>query len=260
MEHELEPEQVQLLSETIEEERALPGDFPRDMRFWFLFSGLSEGEVLQGPSGSQRNVAQFDLDELRLAGLIRNHRNSNEYVITPAGRKQYAHQRVHEEVPAESAEREVRRYLEGGTFAAAYPRASELWAQAQALLWGADSEQELTTVGHKAREATQAFATEVVERYKPDDPDPDPAKVNRRIGAVIAMKLPVLREARANLLKALGDYSEATMDVIQRQEHGAQKEGDPVTWHDASRVVLSVAMVMFELSAALEKAGKPNAL
>ena len=49
-------------------------------------------------------------------------------------------------------------------------------AQAQALLWGADSEQELTTVGHKAREAVQAFAAELVDRYKPAASDPDPAK------------------------------------------------------------------------------------
>jgi hypothetical protein len=42
--------------------------------------------------------------------------------------------------------------------------------------------------------------------------------------------------------------------VIQRQEHGEQKNGEPLEWADARRVVLSVALTMFELGTALEQA------
>jgi hypothetical protein len=100
----------------------------------------------------------------------------------------------------------------------------------------------------------QEFATALLERYGPVDADPDPAHVNRRLGAVIAQYLRQLGEARVVLLKALGDYSEATMKIIQRQEHGGQKEGHPLTWADGRRVVFHVAAVMYEFAATVEDA------
>jgi hypothetical protein len=247
MGYHLEQEQLKLLGELVEEER----NAPREDRQWFLVR-VMEGDFLQGPRGSQRTVLLADIEELELAGLLRR-QGEYDYVTTPAARRLYVEQREGESAPAESAEREVRSYLDGATFASAYPGAHGFWAQAQTLLWGADSEQELTTVGHKAREAMQAFASELVDRYQPDGIDPDPARVNRRVGAVIATMLPNVSDARGNLLRALGDYSEAAMALIQRQEHGAQKEGEPLNWTDARRVVLSVAMVMFEFSAVLSE-------
>ena len=211
---------MELLRAIIEEER----EVPRDQRQWLLVAGLGEGDILQGPTGSQLPVARIDVEELDGAGLLRS-RGPQVYVTTAAARQLYANERSSEAAPAASAEREVRGYLDGAAFAAAHPQAHALWAQTQALLWGADSEQELTTIGHKTREAMQAFATELVERYAPPGVDPDPAHVNRRVGAVIAMHVATVGESRATLLKALGGYSEATMDLIQRQEHGAQKEG-----------------------------------
>jgi hypothetical protein len=38
---------------------------------------------------------------------------------------------------------------------------------------------------------------------------------------------------------------------VQRQEHGAQKEGRPLVWEDGRRVVFQTAIVMFELDRAL---------
>ena len=35
-------------------------------------------------------------------------------------------------------------------------------------------------------------------------------------------------------------------DLVQRQEHGAQKEGEDLTYEDARRVLLHTAMVMDE--------------
>jgi hypothetical protein len=106
----------------------------------------------------------------------------------------------------------------------------------------------------------QEFATEAVERYDPPDVESNPALVNRRLGAIIAMFLPQLGAARSDLLKALGAYSEATMDVIQRQEHGGQKERQALTWHDARRVVFHVASVMYEFAVSFDEArGEPPA-
>ena len=60
----------------------------------------------------------------------------------------------------------------------------------QALL----PEPDLTTVGHKGREAMQEFVRALVEKYGPVDADPNPAHVNRRLGAVIAHYLPSLEK------------------------------------------------------------------
>ena len=66
---------------------------------------------------------------------------------------------------------------------------------------------------------------------------------------------------RGDLLKALGGYSEALMDLIQRQEHGGQKEGHALTWQDARRVVFHTASAMYEFALTLDEAdpGGPTA-
>jgi hypothetical protein len=77
---------------------------------------------------------------------------------------------------------------------------------------------------------------------------------------VIAAAFPGLAGPRGEVLERLGDYSEATVKLVQRQEHAAQKEGEPLTWADARRVVLHVAFVMFEFTAAFRDAlGDANA-
>ena len=44
------------------------------------------------------------------------------------------------------------------------------------------------------------------------------------------------------------------MDLVQRQEHGGQKEGEPLGWEDGRRVVFQTANVMVELHRATEQA------
>jgi hypothetical protein len=40
--------------------------------------------------------------------------------------------------------------------------------------------------------------------------------------------------------------------LVQRQEHGAQKEVTPLTWEDARRVVFQTCVVMYEINRALK--------
>lgn len=166
--------------------------------------------------------------------------------------------RRHDE-PLERQEAEVRRMLESELFRSAYPKAYVRWSEAEGLLWAADSEREFHDGRPQVPRGEAGVRYEVVQRYQPGYVDTDPAKVNRRLGAVIAEFLPSLGEARANLLKALGDYSEATMDAIQRQEHGGQKEGHALTWMDARRVVFHSASVMYEFAVSFEEA-EPDGL
>jgi hypothetical protein len=222
---------------------------------WFL-ADLSHGEFLHGPGGT-RQVLGSDVYALHHAGYLAPAGGSifektHDWVLTGEAIERYAEIRRRQGEAFERGVEGVRRYFDSEAFAAAYPLAYAKWQEAEALLWGANTEREYTTVGHKARETMQEFATEVVSRYQPPDPDPAVAKVNRRLGAVIAMKLPSLGDARANLLKSLGDYWEATNDVVQRQEHGGQKEDQPLEWEDARRVVFHTASVMYEFARAFE--------
>src|SRR4051794_20971017 len=92
-------------------------------------------------------------------------------------------------------------------FREAFPNSFARWREAETLLQSAHSERELTTIGHKAREALQEFAPELGARHEPLAVNGNPALVKRRLGAVIAKLRPQLGEARAALLEALGDYA-----------------------------------------------------
>jgi len=243
----LESEQEDLLARMVEGAR----DLPRSERTWLLMK-YTRGALFSGPGiVGREEVAEGDVRILEREGLIHpisySRRDGNpRFALTPQGLAHYAEMRDSE--PAKRQESELRRFLDSEAFSAEYPQAYAKWSEADALLWRADSEREFTTVGHKVREALQEFATEAVERYRPSEVADDPALVNKRLGAVIARFLPGLGEKRAALLRALGDYSEATLDIVQRQEHGGQKEGEKLTWHDARRVVFHAASVMYELS------------
>jgi hypothetical protein len=249
---ELEPEQEELLARMVEGAR----EVPREEREWLLMS-YGGGSFLEGPGIGRADVPEGDVFMLERAGYIHpvrySRRDSNPtFVLTPEGLAHYGETRGRE--PGARQEAELRRFLDTEAFRAAYPEAYAKWAEADALLWRADSEREFTTVGHKVREALQHFATEAVDRYRPSEVEANPALVNRRLGAVIAELLPRLGEGRSALLKTLGDYSEAALDLVQRQEHGAMKEGEHLTWHDARRVVFHAGSVMYEFADAFREA------
>ena len=250
----LEKEQEELLTQMVEGGR----DMPRTEREW-LFVNFGQGAFLQGPGIGRKEVPAGDLQMLEREGLIHaisySPRDGNPtYVITPEGHEYYREGLDNE--PAARQESELRRFLDSGAFMEQYPQAYTKWGDAESLLWRADSEREFTTIGHKVREALQAFATAAVEQHQPPTVEADPALINKRLGAVIAKLLPSLGEKRAEILKALGDYSEATVAIVQRQEHGGQKEGEALTWQDARRVVFHAGSVMYEFAEALSWRGE----
>ena len=230
-------------------------DLPRAKHWWQL--GTEPGQTwLQGPSGEEQ-VLSNDIHALDEAGLLEatsyNYAYGNTYVISQRGRAYYSDLKKREGESAERQVAEVRSFVDSEAFRTAYPVSYARWAEAEVLLWSANSDREFTTIGHKTREALQEFATEVVQRYKPPDVDEDPAHVNRRLGATIAMYRENLGEARSKHLEALGGYSEATMALVQRQEHGGQKEGHQLRWTDARRVVFHAVSVMFEFAQSLNE-------
>jgi hypothetical protein len=250
----LEREQEDLLNDLVEAAR----DAPREQREFSYFQHMS-GERLEGPAGFVREgpgqVIGHDLWELTNTGLVTTTRQNvsgeQDFVVASKG---FAYVRERAGTPFERSEDDARRLVASEQFRANYPQALARWVEAEALLRDASSLDELTTIGHKAREAVQAFATGLVARHQPKNVEADATKVNRRIGAVIAMHRAGLGEGRRRTLEALGDLWEATVELIQRQEHAALKEGEPLTWHDGRRVVLLTLVLMTELSTTLDEA------
>jgi hypothetical protein len=160
--------------------------------------------------------------------------------------------------PFERVGTEARRLIASDHFEATYPGAFILWAEAERLLWVDDSTAHLTTIGHKIRESTQLFATALVDAHRPQGVDTRVAQVERRLGAVIDLHRHKVGDAKWPVLESLGNLWEATNKLIQRQEHGAQKEGESVTWEDARRIVFVTLFLMVEFVSVLEEMPPPN--
>jgi hypothetical protein len=150
------------------------------------------------------------------------------------------------------------RMIASDSFAAAFPKAFGPWADAERLLWGEDAEAQLSTVGHKVREAAQAFATAAIDRYGADEPPSDVKLVKKRLGAVIAHNRSSMSDAKRKVLEDLGDLWESVVDLIERQEHSAQKEGEPVTFEDGRRVVMLTMFLMIEFVSLCEGRALPK--
>ena len=114
------------------------------------------------------------------------------------------------------------------------------------LLWGEDSESELSTIGHKCREAMQEFATALLAIHAIDDANPDKAKTRDRFSAVVNRRRADIGDAKSDLLDGLFGYWRATDSLVQRQEHAGQREAEPLTFEDGRRVGFQTAVVMFE--------------
>jgi len=242
----LEPEQEQLLATLVEAARSQPD---RSLRWFGTVAYLGGPEQVYSPAG-QFPAAHSDMETLHRAGLLAVGLAGRDprYTITPEGFGHYEEWKRRSGEPVEAVEEDVMRYIDGAAFRSAFPVAYGLWAEAADLLWGDDSERQQTTIGHKAREAMQACTNALVERYQPADVPTNPASVVARLRSVIEANRSRLGDARTELLYGMVGYWGGLSDVVQRQEHGAQREGDPLTFVDGRRVVFHAAVVMTELA------------
>jgi len=141
-------------------------------------------------------------------------------------------------------------YIEARDFAVSYPTAYERWKAADALLGSQESSLQLTTIGHMCREAVQFFADTLARRFNIEI-SADISKTLLRIKAV-RERLSV-GEAEKEFLEALVVYFGTVSDLIQRQEHGAAKQGDQLSSEDARRVVFYSLLVMYEWHRAVSR-------
>jgi hypothetical protein len=249
----LEPEQTSLLSWMIETER----DLPREQQVGFSLVNALQSYFLLHPFITERPVVRpGDLDSLAEVRLLRRkyQRKSRGYEVTPLGRRYYGHLKILSGEPAERTPAEIKQYMVSDAFQSIYVAAYERWTHAESELWVAENEAQFTRIGHTCREALQSFADILARSTVLSQSIPsDPAKTVIRIRAVLELSFPPDR-LRA-FLEALLKYWQAVSDIVQRQEHGAAKLGDPITWEDTRRVVFQTMIVMYEIDRAIKNKG-----
>lgn len=223
---------------------------PRPKRQFHVLPSFGPGGTVDVIcAGSQVEAAPQDLKALRSAGLIENvgpvdlRSGSYGFALTRKGTvlAQSVKQRGE---PLAQVEHEPVRYIEGAEFKARYPEAAHKWAHAARLL-AEDPIWNTTRIGHDCREALAAFASALVDRHNAHEFGSGGGTVDS-VRAVIKGHRPPLGETVSAFLDALVAYWGTVSDLAQRQEHAAQREGEPLIAVDARRVVWYSALVMYE--------------
>ena len=242
----LTDEQRDLLVLLVEETRRTP----RAQRREFIAGRVSGGDFMLSPDGKEQAVFIPDIEELAHKGLVRLQRRSNFeflFVVSPEGFRFYDHLKRQQGQPVERVEAETRHLLERDVMHA-YPEAVGKWREAEDLLWTPDAEQQLTSIGHKCREALQAFAQQLYAEHCPGGQPLPKERTIQKVREVIGAKGPALGDTTRSFLLA---YWQTVNDLTERAEHGSQREGSPLLWDDGRRLAFQTLSVMVELKAAL---------
>jgi hypothetical protein len=246
----LEKEQEDLLIALVEAARGQPRD--RREKFFVILS--SEGTHILGLR-DYPNAYKGDVEILGNEGLLNTSYTSKgtlTFDVTPLGFRYYEYLMKSRGEATGRIEENIFRYLDTSGFEKRHPDAFAKWHQAQELLWSSDSPTQHTAIGHHCREAMQFFATALVDAIKPQAVDQDITKTRNRLKAVIEQAKPGMSDKIAVLLDSLVDYWNALIGLSMRQEHGAQKEGEVLTWEDSRRLVFHTAIVMVEIDRTLK--------
>ncbi len=254
----LEEEQKELFIEIVETVKKIP----RDERMKMSMIKTFDGVWLTIPSKDSgvyeiNDIIDGDLDVLVNRGLLDlsyTSKGNEQYYIPPEGFKYYEWLMIRQGKPIERIEESTFKYFELGNFRKKYTEAYNKLRKAEEKLWASDTEESFTTIGHLCREAMQEFADQLYfEVFEEKSTEPKSHTV-KRIRKVLKEKSSNLGETVENFLEALLPYWGTVSDLVQRQEHGAQKEkGEDINWEDSRRVVFQTANIMYELHRTLRK-------
>jgi len=246
----LEPVQEELFCVLVEASR----NIPRNQRGKFYFVETLQGSFINHPSlpNFSPDAYKGDIEVLHRVGLVNaSYDQGFVFDVLPEGFHYYEFLKGRHAEPVIRTESHSHIYLHRANFQKCYPTAFQKWIEAETLLWGTDSEKQLTTIGHLCREAMQEFATSLVDKHKPMNVDANRAHHISRIKSVIGAKGSRLSSTTIPFLEALINYWGTLSDLVQRQEHGSQREGKPLVWEDARRIVFQTISVFVEIDRAL---------
>lgn len=251
----LEPAQRDLLLKLVEAARNVPNERRQE---FYMDSIVGQGCVVSHPGLREHKVTTSlgDLEILSKTGLLiklGDTPGGYRFELTTSGYSLYSRIKRRLGQPVDRVVEMVKSYLDADQFRQNHPKAYSKWADAESRLWSTDAGTQLTTIGHLCREAMQEFATELVEKYQPPNVSADIAHTKNRVGEVIKLKGSHLGDTEKPFLDALFGYWDQLIALIQRQEHGGQREKGPLVWEDARRAVFQTAVVMFEIDRALSR-------
>ena len=251
----LEKEQQDLLCIIVEASRNLPPE--KRQEFTVVYDSSISYSFLQHP-GLHENEIKFystDLEFLSEQGFIYV-LSSCQYGIVrfdvhPKGLQYYLYIKEKSGEPVEKIEKTVHSYIDTQDFQKEYSKAYEKWAEAEHLLWETEAPNQLTTIGHLCREAIQEFMDILyIQLSSPDKSIPKDKTINR-LRKIIEAKSQQLGETERNFLKGLHKYWDVMNDLIQKQEHGSQRENAQLILKDGRRVVFQTMVLMYEVSQSL---------
>lgn len=168
--------------------------------------------------------------------------------VTPEGLRKSG--REHGVARTFSVEGQIEAYVDEAVFGSRYPDAYRKWRDALDL-YAVNPERHATRIGHDCREALADFAR-ALARHHGVKLTSRPEQTIAALRTVIASKGTTSPRVAAQL-DALVAYFGTVSDLGQRQEHGASKEGEPLTADDARRVVFYAMLVMYEIDRTLSR-------
>ncbi len=249
----LEEEQEELLINLVEIAR----NIPKEKRDKFMILHGDHEDILIHPGNREAGKIIYigDIETLgreRLIYLSYASKDTPLFDITPLGFRYYEHLKQKKGLPIERLQSDIRHYIKDDTFQEQYPVAHQKWLDADKLLWQSDSEKQYTTIGHLCREAIQEFADSLSKKVNVVEAKENKSQDITKIRSILNFLSNRLGATEKPFLDALLNYWGTVHDLIQRQEHGGQKEGKSLRWEDARRVVFQTAIVMYEIDNAIK--------
>jgi hypothetical protein len=252
----LENVQKELLKNLVGIERSLPpdkrGEFLVDSPF-----GV-EGDIFLHTGGPQLIGHMRDIEVLadyKFVNLSFKYQGPPRFYVTPLGIKFYEYLMSSDD-PAGTVENEYHKYLSSQEFQEKYSEAYDKWAQSEKMLWGEDSQQNLTTIGHLCREAMQEFADILIRKHDISGEIPPKSSTVARLRMVIDKYRDIISKTTIEFLNALIPYWGTVCDLAQRQEHGSEREGEQLVCEDARRLVFQTIVLFTEIDSAIKQMEK----
>ncbi len=246
----LEEEQINLLCTLVEASRNVPREKRQKFHAVQTLGKHSADIIHEGLPKDFPGAYIGDIEILATEGFFNYGYGSHgtiNFDIAPFGYKYYEYVMSHKGESTERVEISINNFIDSKYFQDKYSDAFQKWSESEKILWESETKKQYTVIGHLCRETIQIFASKLIDLIKPDNYDNNTAHTISRLRSVFDHQKAQVGEAEMAFCESLLSYWGTVNDLIQKQEHGAQKEGKPLTWEDGRRVVFQTMIVMYEI-------------
>lgn len=227
-------------------------DIIKDKRYKFVATHLADGSTIIGhplKPNIDFKISKIDFEALSFNNLFNGYYldspHTMQFIISLEALEVYELLKKEKILPLDRVENDSSNYIKSKEFIEKYPRAYQKWLMAEELYLKETNNKNLTTIGHLCRESLQEFSEELlVNKF-----------INKKFPkSHIIAKIKYVFETIGNnssstekFLDSLLNYWGNVSDLVQKQEHGAQKEKSVLKINDARRIIFHSAIVMYEI-------------